>query len=133
MPRSNLLPNRLRSDVLRMLADIELTGGRFRRARRMLVAAIRLRRHADELYVEYARAVSADPDGNPRMAVKALRHAVRIDPLEAGSWAALGAAAIRAGEIKLARTAFRRAARLHPESVATLSEIVSSAAGPRPG
>jgi tetratricopeptide (TPR) repeat protein len=118
------LSNRSRSDVLRQTAGIEVAAGRFRRARRLLAAAIRLRRHADELYVEYARAVSADPDGDPRLAVKALRRAVGIDPFEAGSWAALGAAAGRAGASELARKAFRRAARLRPDSVAVLNEIV---------
>ena len=118
-----MLSKPVRSDVLRMVADIEAAAGRFRRARRLLAAAIRLRRHADELYVEYARVVSADPDGDPRLAVKALRRAVGIDPFEPASWAALGTAAARAGDTGLAGKAFRRAARLRPESVTTLNEI----------
>lgn len=117
------LSNRVRADVLRRIAEIELAEGRYRRARRLLAAAIRLRRHADELYVEYARVVSADPDADPRLAVKALRRAVGIDPFEAPSWAALGTAAVRAGEVGLARKAFRRAARLRPDAVPTLNEI----------
>ena len=118
------LSNRVRSDILRLMATIELAVGEFRRARRRLAAAIRLRRHADDLYVEYARAVSADPDGDPRLAVTALRRAVGIDPFEAASWAALGTAAVRAGEVSLARKAFRRAAGLRPDAVDTLNEIV---------
>ena len=118
------LSTRARSDVFRQLAGIALAAGNFRRARRLMAAAIRLRRHADELYVEFARVVSADPDGDPRLAVKALRRAVGIDPFEVGSWAALGTAAGRAGEADLARKAFHRAARLRPDAAATLNEIV---------
>ena len=106
------LAPRLRTDALRLLASMAVETGRFRRARRLLAAAIRLRRRADDLFVEYARAVEADPDGDPRLAVKALRRAVGIDPFEPRSWAALGSAALRAGDPALARTAFRRAARL---------------------
>jgi tetratricopeptide (TPR) repeat protein len=115
---------RPRADALRLLAGIESDGDRFRRARGYLVAAIRLRRHADDLYVEYARAVLADPDADPSRAVKAVRKAVGIDPHEPRSWAALGTAAIRAGDDRLAARAFRRAARLRPDLVDTLAEIV---------
>jgi Flp pilus assembly protein TadD len=117
------LAPRLRTDALRLLAGMAVEAGRFRRARRLLAAAIRLRRHADDLYVEYARAVEADPDGDPRLAVKALRRAVGIDPFEPRSWAALGSAAARAGDPALARKAFRRATRLRPDDAATLGEI----------
>jgi tetratricopeptide (TPR) repeat protein len=115
---------RTRADALRLLAGIEFDAGRFRQARCRLAAAIRLRRHADDLYVEYARAVLADPDGDPRLAVKALRRAVGIDPHEPRSWAALGTAALRAADDRLACKAFRRAARLYPERIDTLEEVV---------
>jgi cytochrome c-type biogenesis protein CcmH/NrfG len=115
---------RTRADALRLLAGIEFDAGRFRQARCRLAAAIRLRRHADDLYVEYARAVLADPNGDPRRAVKALRRAVGIDPHEPRSWAALGTAAIHAGDELLAGKAFRRAARLRPERIDTLEEVV---------
>jgi tetratricopeptide (TPR) repeat protein len=115
---------RTRADALRLLARMELDAGRFRQARCRLAAAIRLRRHADDLYVEYARVVLADPDGDPRLAVKALRRAVGIDPHESRSWAALGTAALRAADDRLARKAFRRAARLRPERIDTLEEVV---------
>jgi cytochrome c-type biogenesis protein CcmH/NrfG len=80
------LAPRVRAEALCLVAGIELDLGRYRRARRLLAAAIRLRRHADELYVEYAQAVAADPDGKPALAVKALRRAVAIDPFEPRSW-----------------------------------------------
>jgi tetratricopeptide (TPR) repeat protein len=115
---------RIRTQALRLLAGIESDAGRFRRARRHLLAAIRIRRHADELYVEYARAVLADPDADPRRAVQALRKAVGIDPHEPRSWAALGTAAARAGDDRLAAKAFRRAARLRPDHLDTLAETV---------
>jgi cytochrome c-type biogenesis protein CcmH/NrfG len=114
----------LRAEALRQLAMIATAAAQCRRARRLLAAAIRLRRHADELYVEYARAVEADPDGDPRLAVKALRRAVGIDPFEPRSWAALGSAAARAGDRTLARKAFRRAVRLGTDNIDTLGEIV---------
>jgi tetratricopeptide (TPR) repeat protein len=116
--------HRLRADAFCLLAEIELEAGRFRRARRHLAAAIRLRRHADELYVAYSRAVDADPNADPRLAVKAMRRGVAIDPFEPRSWAALGTAAHNAGDDVLARRAFRRAARLRPDDFDTLSEIV---------
>jgi tetratricopeptide (TPR) repeat protein len=117
------LPNHVRAEVFQAMAEMAMDAGHFRRARRLLFAAIRLRRHADELYVEYARAVTADPDADPRLAVKALRRAVGIDPFEARSWTALGTAALRAGEHALARKALRRAARLRPDQAETLLEI----------
>jgi cytochrome c-type biogenesis protein CcmH/NrfG len=116
--------HRIRADALGLLAGIELDAGRFRRARRYLAGAIRLRRHADELYAEYARAVLADPDADPRLAVKAMRRAVGIDPFEPRSWAVLATAAIRAGDERLAGKALRRAARLRPDQVDTLAEVV---------
>jgi tetratricopeptide (TPR) repeat protein len=115
--------HRLRADAFCLLAEIELDAGRFRRARRHLAAAIRLRRHADELYVAYSRAVQADPNADPRLAVKAMRRAVGIDPFEPRSWAALGTAALNSGDTLLACKAFRRAARLRPDDFDTLSEI----------
>jgi cytochrome c-type biogenesis protein CcmH/NrfG len=123
MLRQPGLSHRLQADGHRMLAGIELEAGRFRRTRRHLAAAIRLRRHADELYFEYARAVHADPEADPRLAVKAMRRAVGIDPFEPRSWAALGRAARLAGDAELARKAFCRAARLRPEEIDTLAEI----------
>lgn len=119
------LSNQVRADVLHLLAGIELDAGRYRRARRYLAAAIRLCRHAEELYVEYARATLADPDADPRLAVKALRRAVGIDLFESRSWAALGSAAMQAGDNALARKAFRRAARLRPEHADTLQDIAN--------
>ena len=131
------LSPRLRAEAYRLLAGIELGFGALPRGRRLLAAAIRLRRHADDLYVEYARAVEADPDGRPVLAVKALRRAVAIDPFEPRSWAALGSAAVRAGDRTLARKAFRRAARLRPDETETLGKIVDGfvawSAPTRPG
>jgi predicted Zn-dependent protease len=88
------------------------------------MAAIRLRRHADELYFEYARALEADPEGDPRKAVAALRVAVGIDPCEARSWALLGRMAVQAGDRTLARKALRRAVRLRPEAPEILADVV---------
>jgi tetratricopeptide (TPR) repeat protein len=115
---------RTRAEAHRRLSEIDLVAGRFRRARRHLVAAIRLRRHADELYFEYARAIEADPNGDPRKAVSALRVAVGIDPFEVRSWALLGHMAAAAGDLKLALKALRRAVRLRPEPVEVLADVV---------
>jgi hypothetical protein len=57
------------------------------------------------------------------LAVKAMRRAVGIDPFEPRSWAALGTAARLAGDAGLARKAFRRAARLRPDEIDTLTEV----------
>jgi predicted Zn-dependent protease len=115
---------RARAEAHRLVSEIELAAGQFRRARRHLMAAIRLRRHADELYFEYARGVEADPEGNPRKAVAALRVAVGIDPYEARSWALLGRMAVEAGDRTLARKALRRAVRLRPEAAEILADVV---------
>lgn len=113
-----------RAEASRLLGQIEFAAGRFRQARRMLMAAIRLRRYAGELYVEYARAVEADTDADPWLAVVGLRRAAALDPFEPRTWAALGTAAIRAGLPELARKAFRRAERLRPDRIDTLAETV---------
>jgi predicted Zn-dependent protease len=88
------------------------------------MAAIRLRQHADELYFEYARAVEADPEGDPRKALAALRVAVGIDSHEARSWALLGRMAVKGGDRTLARKALRRAVRLRPEAPEILADVV---------
>jgi Flp pilus assembly protein TadD len=116
---------RLRAEAHQLLSEVELASECFRRARRHLVAAIRLRRHADDLYVAYALVVEADPAGDPRKAVAAMRVAVGIDPYEARSWALLGRMAIAAGDRKLARKALRRAERLAPDAPAILSDVVN--------
>lgn len=116
---------RSRADAHRLISEVEIAAGRFGRARRHLAAAIRFRRHADDLYVAYALAVEADPEGNPRKAVAALRVAVGIDPYEAGSWALLGRMAVTAGDCKLARKALRRAGRLAPDAPTILSDVVN--------
>jgi tetratricopeptide (TPR) repeat protein len=114
----------VRLDALRALATIELESGRFRRARRLLAAAIRQRPSADYLYREYARTVDVDPDADPQLAIRALRAAVCVDPFVPASWALLGTAALRAGDEQLARKALRRAARLRPEESDVLTTIV---------
>jgi len=120
---------RTRAEAHRRLSEIDLAAGRFRRARRHLVAAIRLRRHADELYFEYARVIEADPNGDARRAVSALRVAVGIDPFEARSWALLGRMAATAGDRKLALKALRRAVRLRPEAAEVLADVVKGLLG----
>src|SRR5262249_3932193 len=72
-----------------------------------------------------------DPDGDTRLAVKALRRAVGIDPHEPRSWATLGTAALRAADDRLACKAFRRAARLRPERIDTPEEGRDGVLAPR--
>jgi tetratricopeptide (TPR) repeat protein len=118
------LRNGVRAEALRLLANVEVQCGRYRRARRHLVFAIRLTRHSDELYIEYARAIDADPNGDPKKAVKALRRAVSIDPMDVRYWSMLGRMAVAAGDRRLAWKVLRRAARLRPETADVLSEII---------
>ncbi|HEX3149525.1 MAG TPA: hypothetical protein VHR66_15730 [Gemmataceae bacterium] len=114
----------IRTEGLRVLAHVELAAGRYRWARRHLVAAISLTPYSDGLYVEYARAVDADPDGDPKKAVKALRRAVSIDPMDVRTWAMLGRMAVAAGNRRVAWKALRRAARLRPDTTRVISEII---------
>jgi tetratricopeptide (TPR) repeat protein len=114
----------LRAAAHQLLGQLELAAGTWRRARRHFAAAIRLQPFDAESYARYAAAVEADPDANPRKGWAALRRALGIDPSEPRYWAALGRAAVRLGDRRRAVRAFRRAARLRPDTVEGLAEIV---------
>jgi tetratricopeptide (TPR) repeat protein len=118
------VPSTSQAEANRVLGDLECAAGRFRRARRYFAAAIGLRPYVAELYLRFAAAVEADPKANPRKGLAALRRAICLEPQEPGHWTARGRLALRAGDTKQARAAFRRAARLHPETVTVLAEIV---------
>lgn len=114
-----------RAEAHYLLGELDLGAGRYRHARRHFAAAIGLRPYRSEAYVRYADAVEADPDGNLRKGYAALKRAICVDPHEPTYPAALGRLAARMGDFKLARRAFRRAARLRPESLTVLAEIVA--------
>jgi predicted Zn-dependent protease len=118
------VPSASQAEANRVLGDLEFAAGRFRRARRYFAAAIGLRPYVAELYLRYAAAVEADPKANPRKGLAALRRAICVEPQEPGHWTARGRLALRAGDTKQARVAFRRAAGLRPETVTVLAEIV---------
>lgn len=118
------VPSASQAEANRELGDLELAAGRFRRARRYFAAAIGLRPYVAELYLRYAVAVEADPKADPRKGLAALRRVICLEPREPSYWTARGRLAIRCGDLKQARRAFRRAARLRPEKVAVLAEIV---------
>jgi predicted Zn-dependent protease len=113
-----------RAEAHSVLGELELAAGRFRRARRHFAAAIGLRPHAPAAYVRYAAAVEADPDADARKGCAALRRAIRIDPYEPAYFAALGRLVLRMGDDKRAYRAFRRAARLRPDSLPVLADVV---------
>lgn len=115
----------LRAAAHQLLGQMELDAVRFRRARGHFAAAIRLQPLEAESYFNYAAAVEADPDGEPRKAWAALRKAIGINSFEPRYWAALGRVALRMGERKRAVRAFRRAARLGPDTVELLGEVVN--------
>ncbi|HKA07408.1 MAG TPA: hypothetical protein VKD71_09140 [Gemmataceae bacterium] len=114
-----------RADAHCLLGELDLAAGRCRPARRHFAAAIGLRPYRPEAYVLYAEAVEADPDGDLRKGCAALRRAICIDSHEPAYPAALGRLAARTGDHKLAWRAFRRAARLQPESLSVLADVVA--------
>jgi tetratricopeptide (TPR) repeat protein len=115
----------VRADAHCLLGELDSVAGRYRSARRHFAAAIGLRPYLPEAYVRFAEAVEADPDADLRKGCAALRRAICIDPHDAAYPAALGRLAARLGDWKLARRAFRRAARLRPESLTVLAEVVA--------
>jgi Flp pilus assembly protein TadD len=115
---------RYRAEAHTLLGQIALDFSRFDKARRHYAAAIGLRPFAAEGYVRYAMAIEADPDGNTRKAWLALRRATRIDPEEPRYWTALGRTSLLIGDRTVAGLAFRRAARLQPDCINVLTELV---------
>jgi len=113
-----------KAEAHELLGEIELARGRFRRARRHFATAVGLQPFVARTYLRYAAAVEADPDADPRKARAALRRAIDIDPAEPGYWTALGRLELRSGNRRRTVRAFRRAARLNPDSTAVLAEIV---------
>jgi tetratricopeptide (TPR) repeat protein len=114
----------LRAAAHQLLGQLDVAAGNFRRARRHFAAAIKLQPFEAEQYARYAAAVEADPDADPRKGRAALRRALGIDCREPRYWAALGRAAARLGDRRRAVRAFRRAARLRPDTVEVLAEVV---------
>jgi len=118
------VPSASQAEAHRVLGDLAFAAGRFRQARRHFAAAIGRRPYVAEWYLRYAAAVEGDPKADPRKGLAALRRAICLEPLEPSYWTARGRLAIRAGDMNQARRSFRRAARLHPEKVAVLAEII---------
>jgi Flp pilus assembly protein TadD len=118
------VPTPVQADAHRLLGRLALDAQNFRRARRHYRTAIRLRPFYPEAYFGYALAVEADSEADARKERAALRRAVAINAGEPRYWTALGRACLRTGDPTAARRAFRRAARLRPDDVATLGEIV---------
>jgi len=112
------------SEAHRLLGEVELEFGNFRRARRHFAVAIRLVPDEASLFSLYAQAVEADPEGDPLRAYKARRRATRLDPSNAAVWSSLGWSCLRMGKRSLAFKAFGRAMRLRPASLDTLGETI---------
>ena len=114
-----------RASAHNLLGELEFTVGRFRAARHHFAVVIALRPYDAEACLRYADAVDADPDANPEKGWAARRRATRIDSFDSRCWTSLGTSGLRVGNRKKALKAFRRAARLRPERIETLSELVN--------
>ncbi len=112
------------SETHRLLGEIDLDLGNYRRARRHFAVAIHLVSDEASLYSLYAQAVELDPEGDPLRAYKARRRATRLDPSNAAGWSSLGWSCLRMGKRSLAFKAFGRAMRLRPASLDTLGETI---------
>lgn len=115
----------VRAEVHAILGEIEFGLGRYRKARKHFAVVIGLRPYDTQTCLRYADAVDADPDGDPQKAWAARRRATRIDSFDSRCWAALGQSGLRIGDRKRALKAFRRAAKLRPERVETVAEVVN--------
>jgi tetratricopeptide (TPR) repeat protein len=107
-----------------LLGEMEFNAGHFRNARRHYAAAMSLRPYDAEACLAYYRAIHADPDANPNKGYAACRRATKIDPTEPRFWTALGHSAIHAGQPFRAIKAFRRAAKLQPETQDVLADVI---------
>src|SRR5262245_9977121 len=122
--RADITPS-IRAEVHAILGEIEFGLCRYRKARKHFAIMIGLRPYDTETCLRYADAVDADPDGDPNKAWVARRRATRIDSFDSRCWAALGQSGLRIGDRKRALRAFRRAAKLRPERIETLAEVVN--------
>lgn len=122
--RADIAPG-VRAEVHAILGEIEFGLGRYRKARKHFAIVIGLRPYDTETCLRYADAVDADPDGDPNKAWAARRRATRIDSFDSRCWAALGQSGLRINDRKRALKAFRRAAKLCPECIDTLSSVVN--------
>jgi tetratricopeptide (TPR) repeat protein len=121
---ADLTPH-VRAEAHSILGEIEFGLGRYRKARRHFAVVIGLRPYDTETCLRYADAVDADPIADPHKAWAARRRATRIDSFDSRCWAALGQSGLRIGDRKRALRAFRRAAKLRPERIETLAEVVN--------
>ena len=115
----------MRIETLKTLNQIEFQAGRYRRARAYLRQAIELSPTDPDLYEQFALNIEADGSTPLKIAVKAIRLAVKFDSLEPRFWALQGRLALAVGKRKLARKSFRKVARLLPTSIAVLEMAVT--------
>ncbi len=114
----------VRAEANSLLGELEFSLGNYRQARRHFAAVMGLRPYDTESCLRYADAVDADSNADPHKGWMARRRATRIDSFDSRCWSALGQSGLRIGDRKRALRAFRRAARLRPERVETLTELV---------
>ena len=116
--------NAIRVEGWRLFGLLEVAAGRFQRARSHFAAALGYAPDRADLYHQFALAVEADPEAEPRRAYKAARKAAELAPTVAEYWVTFGQLALRIRRRRVARRAFRQAVKLVPTQENVLRELV---------
>lgn len=107
------------------LGELSLSRGRYCRARRHLTAALAHRPGVARYHRLMARCLAGDDRrGDAQRAADHYREALRLDPLNAGSWAEFGPLALRLGQTDEGLAALRRAAALAPDDPSVIRTVV---------
>jgi tetratricopeptide (TPR) repeat protein len=118
------VPAEVREEAHVAVADLLMDAGKYRKARRSLVAALAIAPHKAETHFLMALAIDEDTDADPARAMAHLKVAVKANPEQPAYWIALGQVAQRMHRAAAARTAYRRALQLELESMDELEDVV---------
>ena len=118
------MPAEIREEAHLALADLLMDLGRYRKARRCLVAALAISPHKADTHFMMALAIDEDIDADPTRAMSHLKFAVKANPDQPAYWIVLGQVAQRLQRTATARTAYRRALQLELTSMSELEDVV---------
>lgn len=110
----------------RLAARLHLDADRHAKARRHLLAAVRLEPGNADTHYQLGVAFETDPYGCDRRAARRYRRATRLDSTNARYWAALSRAAARTGRDGVALRAARTAVGLAPAFAPVLAVVAEA-------
>jgi Tfp pilus assembly protein PilF len=118
------LPADVAEETHARLAEIRLSHGQYRRARRHVAAALAHDPASPRYHHLMATALEQDDHADPLRAARFYRRALRLDPEQPRCQAEYGLLALRLGDTEKGLAALRRAADLAPDDADVLGLVV---------